>query len=94
MTHNTSIERTCPGKPGHAAHVERYTCACSDFAPHRMSSEWSQFPRLAFLATLWRSPWALRALALHRSLFEAAAPLVNVVTRAFALPVREAVGAL
>ncbi len=23
MTPNPSIERTCPGKPGHAAHVER-----------------------------------------------------------------------
>lgn len=24
MTSNHSIERTCPGKPGHTAHVERY----------------------------------------------------------------------
>ncbi len=23
VTPNPSIERTCPGKPGHAAHVER-----------------------------------------------------------------------
>ena len=73
--------------------ISRYTCARPGFTPHRMSSEWSQFSRLAFLAALWRSPLALRALALHRLLFEAAAPLANVATRAFALPVREAVGA-
>lgn len=24
MTPNLSIERTCPGEPGHAAHLKRY----------------------------------------------------------------------
>lgn len=24
VTPNPSIERTCPGKPGHASHVKRY----------------------------------------------------------------------
>ena len=95
---NWSIDTDAHVQPCACAHsrrvrrsFSRYTCARSGFAPHRMSSEWSQCPRLAFLAALWRLPLASRALALHRSMFEAAAPLVNVVTRAFVLPVRKAI---
>jgi len=40
MAANFSIERTCPGKPGHAAHVERWEDVNESFRDPAKLATW------------------------------------------------------